>query len=65
MDERTPEEIFEENALKPKKVETDSGKIEQHSISDQLKALDHISKKKYEGKSQLSRFGFYKIRNLD
>lgn len=60
-------EAFEENALAPKRVETDSGKVEQHSVGDQIKALEYMKKQKVESsrKSQMSRFGFYKRVSLD
>lgn len=54
---------FEENALAPKKVETDAGTVEQHSIGDQIKALEYM--KKAEAKNSFSRMGFRKIVNLD
>lgn len=53
---------FEENALAPKKVETDSGTVEQHTISEQIKALEYLKRK---DKSALARMGFRKIVNLD
>ena len=59
------QETFVENILAPKKVETDSGKVEQHSLSDQMKALDYLKKQEVaeSGKSQLSRIGVYQIVN--
>lgn len=59
----TYEEKIMENALKPKTVQTDSGKVTQHSIKDQLRALDELKKLRVKG-SQMSRFGFYKLVNL-
>lgn len=53
---------FEENALAPKKVETDSGTVEQHTISEQIKALEYLKRK---DKSAFARLGFRKIVNLD
>lgn len=51
---------FEEIA--PKKVETDSGTVEQHTISEQIKALEYLKRK---DKSAFARLGFRKIVNLD
>lgn len=53
---------FAENALAPKKVETDSGTVEQHTISEQIKALEYLKRK---DKSAFARLGFRKIVNLD
>ena len=59
------QEQFVENILAPKKVETDSGKVEQHSLSDQMKALDYLKKQEaaQKGGCQLSRVGVYQIVN--
>ncbi len=58
------QETFIENVLAPKKVETDSGKVEQHSLSDQMKALDYLKKQEAAKKgSQMSRVGVYQIVN--
>lgn len=56
-------EAFVENILAPKKVKTDSGEVEQHSLNEQMKALDYLKKQTATDKPQLSRLGVYQIVN--
>lgn len=59
------EEQFLNQALKAKKVKTDSGEVEQQTVTEQIKALEQIEKMKYKRRGVMARFGFYKTRNLD
>lgn len=67
QEERARLATFEQNATAPKRVQTDSGSVEQHSLNDQIKALEYLKKKDAEekGRSALSRMGFYKRVPLD
>lgn len=64
MAEYTPEELQEklvENALAPKRVRTDSGEVEQHYLSDQIKVVKDASRKR--NGSLLKSIGVYQIVN--
>ena len=60
----TPDELYDklvENALSPKRVRTDSGEVEQHYLSDQMKVVkDAVRRRKG---SLLNAMGVYQIVN--
>lgn len=57
---------FVENALAPKRVKTDSGEVEQHTLADQIKALEKIKAEEVQTKTPaLSRLGVYQIANMN
>lgn len=56
------------NLAAPEEVQTDSGRVKNPSVSDQIKALEFLQKKKAEEDAdgaQVKRLGIYKLRNLD
>jgi hypothetical protein len=69
MDKEKKAKALLESLSQPKSVQTDSGRVENHSISDLIKALEYLQKKAAvdaggDGpKSVLKRMGFYRVRN--
>ncbi len=57
---------FVQNALAPKRVKTDSGEVEQQTLTDQIKALDRIKQEVVSNKKPLlSRLGVYRVVNTE
>lgn len=56
---------IEESLSNPKKVQTDSGAVEQFDLSDQLKAAEYLEKKEAQERGSLKRLGFYRARHVD
>lgn len=57
-----------ENLAAPEEVQTDSGRVKNQSITQQIKALDYLKRKQAEeenGGGQAKRCGLYKLNNLD
>lgn len=57
-----------ENLAAPEEVQTDSGRVRNQSISQQIAALEYLKKKQAEeeaGGSAARRVGLYKLNNRD
>ena len=61
---RLKEQIVE-NLASPEEVQTDSGRYKNHSVSQQIKALDYLDKRDAQAGAQARRVGVYKLRNRD
>lgn len=56
------------NLAEPEEVQTDSGRVKNQSVEQQIKALKFLKKEKAEQEAtggQAGRLGLYKLRNLD
>ena len=61
-------EAISEYLSQPKEVQTDSGKVVNHSVDDLIKAVNFLKKNAItddEETSSTRRMGFYRVRNRD
>ncbi len=64
-DDKTLEE-FAERVAAPKKVATDAGSVEQHSIAEQIAALEYLRKRSGGGaENAMKKVGFARFRRAD
>jgi hypothetical protein len=54
-----------ENLAAPKAVQTDSGSVENQSVSQMIAALEYLKKQNAETGDPMKRVGIYKLRNRD
>lgn len=65
---KTIESKIIENLGAPEEVQTDSGRVKNQSITQQIKALEYLRRRQAEeaaGGGQAKRVGLYKLNNLD
>lgn len=59
-------EEFAERVAAPKKVATDAGSVEQHSIAEQIAALEYLRKRYARGaENAMKKVGFARFRRAD